>query len=696
MKKLLSIILSIVMIMTAVSAAFPAFADDMTGETVIIYTSNLRGKADWLPKLKAAKADYESKGATVYLVDTGNFLQGSSLSAYDRGNTYFELLAKAGYDALALGEYDFTFGNAQMGAKAHGTFQQFKTLTQLADDNKVMLLSSNAVGSNDSFDFTNSNYMTNSALMEKGGKKICFVAVTNPHATELCPDNLEGVTFTSGSEMADMVNLCITQSEAECTICIANAPSISGIRLGKGFAASNPNADADATVNAFSISEDNETYTFLPLNIDSYTPDAELQTLVDNAKAAVGDTDFVTVEKTVSGKQSVVRSEEAPIGNLFCDALKWYADSGKVLDYYDPDEIENGNNSINVPAENIVALFNGGNLRDSLYAGQATIKDLQRVLPYPNKVAVAYVTGEQLLEALEATMQLPAAFAQVAGIKYTVLDYVEFKSGEQYEGSQYYKSASNKIVINSVNGKKFSKTATYAVITSNFIANGGDTYCVFKNKTDLSTVTTRNVTDAVWDYIKEKLDGTVPADYAKTQGRIVHKAQPDSIKNAKITGISNKVYTGKAITLPIKVTFDGEVLENGIDYKIVYKANKNVGTATVTIVGTGFYKDSVNKTFKINPKGTALKKLTAGKKQFTAKWNKKTTQTTGYQLQYCTKKSFKGAKTVTIKKNKTTKKVVKKLAGKKKYFVRIRTYKTVNGKKYYSSWSKAKAVTTKK
>ena len=73
----------------------------------------------------------------------------------------------------------------------------------------------------------------------------------------------------------------------------------------------------------------------------------------------------------------------------------------------------------------------------------------------------------------------------------------------------------------------------------------------------------------------------------------------------------------------------------------------------------------------------------------------KATQTTGYQLQYSTSSKFKGAKTVTITKNKTTSKKISKLKAKKKYYVRVRTYKTVGKTKYYSSWSKVKSVKTK-
>lgn len=73
----------------------------------------------------------------------------------------------------------------------------------------------------------------------------------------------------------------------------------------------------------------------------------------------------------------------------------------------------------------------------------------------------------------------------------------------------------------------------------------------------------------------------------------------------------------------------------------------------------------------------------------------KATQTTGYQLQYSTSSKFKGVKTVTVSKNKTTSKKISKLKAKKKYYVRIRTYKTVDGKKYYSAWSSVKSIKCK-
>ena len=106
--------------------------------------------------------------------------------------------------------------------------------------------------------------------------------------------------------------------------------------------------------------------------------------------------------------------------------------------------------------------------------------------------------------------------------------------------------------------------------------------------------------------------------------------------------------------------------------------------------------------FKINPKGTSLSKVTKAKKAVTVKWKKQSTKMsssriTGYQIQLATNNKFtKNKKTVTVMGySKTTKKVTK-LKGGKKYWVKIRTYKTVGGKKYYSPWSKAMTVKTKK
>ena len=204
--------------------------------------------------------------------------------------------------------------------------------------------------------------------------------------------------------------------------------------------------------------------------------------------------------------------------------------------------------------------------------------------------------------------------------------------------------------------------------------------------------------ERIEDEIGYKYFAALTLDHFSTYAIYGVKKAPTSIKKAKVTGVKAKTYTGKALAQSVTVKLGTTTLKKGTDYKITYKNNKSVGTATMTVTGTGKYTGTVTKTFKINPKGTSLKKVTAGKKALTATWNKQTVQTTGYQLQYSTSGKFtaKTTKTVTVSKNKTTRKVVKKLKGNKKYFVRIRTYKKVGKTKYYSAWSKSKTLTTKK
>lgn len=163
------------------------------------------------------------------------------------------------------------------------------------------------------------------------------------------------------------------------------------------------------------------------------------------------------------------------------------------------------------------------------------------------------------------------------------------------------------------------------------------------------------------------------------------------------------IWNGKVKTPSVTVKDSaGNQLMSGRNYTVSYsKGRKNPGVYTVTITFTGNYSGEVAKTFTIRPKGSSLVKLRGKSKGFQALWKKQSSQTNGYELQYCTEKNFKGktAKTVKIKKNTAVKKDILKLKAKKNYYVRIRTYKTVKvnekSKTFYSDWSKVKTVRTK-
>ena len=169
----------------------------------------------------------------------------------------------------------------------------------------------------------------------------------------------------------------------------------------------------------------------------------------------------------------------------------------------------------------------------------------------------------------------------------------------------------------------------------------------------------------------------------------------NNFKKATVSGISNKSYTGKNITQSITVKYNGKTLKKGTDYTVSYSSSKSIGTATVKIAGKGSYTGTITKTFKINPAKQEIQKLTAKSKAFFVDWAQKGSAT-GYEIQYATNSKFTSAKKVTITNKKTDKTTISKLSGKKKYYVRVRSYTTVKGTKYYGAWSASKSVTTKK
>ena len=192
--------------------------------------------------------------------------------------------------------------------------------------------------------------------------------------------------------------------------------------------------------------------------------------------------------------------------------------------------------------------------------------------------------------------------------------------------------------------------------------------------------------------------------YTNVNGKVYYGAWSDikSIKTANnditkatVSGISTKAFTGKAITQNVTVKVGNTVLKNGTDYTVSYSNNKKVGKATVKITGKGKYGGVITKTFKINPAKQEIQKLTAKSKAFFVDWAQKGSAT-GYEIQYATNSKFTGAKKVAITNNKTDKTTVSKLSANKKYYVRVRSYTTVGGTKYYGAWSAVKNVTTKK
>ena len=225
---------------------------------------------------------------------------------------------------------------------------------------------------------------------------------------------------------------------------------------------------------------------------------------------------------------------------------------------------------------------------------------------------------------------------------------------------------------------KAKKPGVTVKLNGKTLKNGTDYTVSYSNNTKVGTATVK-ITG------KGNYTGSVSKTYSIK----------NNFKKATVSGISNKSYTGKNITQSITVKYNGKTLKKGTDYTVSYSSNKNIGTATVKITGKGSYTGTITKTFKITPAKQEIQKLTAKSKAFFVDWAQKGSAT-GYEIQYATNSKFTSAKKVTIKNNKTDKTTVSKLSGKKKYYVRVRSYTTVKGTKYYGAWSASKSVTTKK
>ena len=225
---------------------------------------------------------------------------------------------------------------------------------------------------------------------------------------------------------------------------------------------------------------------------------------------------------------------------------------------------------------------------------------------------------------------------------------------------------------------KAKKPGVTVKLNGKTLKNGTDYTVSYSNNTKVGTATVK-ITG------KGNYTGSVSKTYSIK----------NNFKKATVSGISTKAFTGKNITQSITVKYNGKTLKNGTDYTVSYSNNKKIGTATVKIAGKGSYTGTITKTFKINPAKQEIQKLTAKSKAFFVDWAQKGSAT-GYEIQYATNSKFTRAKKVTITNNKTDKATVSKLSGKKKYYVRVRSYTTVKGTKYYGTWSASKSVTTKK
>ena len=547
MKKLLSLLLVLCLVLSLSCTAFAAGAEKpLDGKTVILHSNDVHGAIDLYAAMAALKADYEAQGAEVILADAGDYSQGTVYVSVNKGADAVTMMNATGYDVVTLGNHEFDYGYAQLVENMKAAKFQVLCADVLGADGKTI-------------------YDANT-IIEKGGVKIGFFGLETPEAqTKANPKLIQGLKFLAGADGKELYNCAAAQvadlkaKGADLVVCLAHlgvdessepytsydlAKNVQGIDFiidghSHTVMTAGPNGEPiQSTGTAFAnigvITIDNATKKIVGNELKAIwhtekNADGKSVTVVDYktrdekvaaaAKAIIDPIDkaygekFAVSEVALNGAKAPNgnRDSETNLGDLITDAMLW-----KVL----------ADAEITVPEENVVAITNGGGIRASIGVGDVTKKDINTVLPFGNTLAVVYVKGSELLEALEAstycTPESIGGFPQVAGMQFTVATYETYdKNDESYPNSTYYGPKTiNRVTIGSINGKDFDPEATYAVITNNFVAGGGDTYYAFAAATNQFD-TGLPLDEVVMEYITKELKGVIGETYAEPAGRIV-------------------------------------------------------------------------------------------------------------------------------------------------------------------------------
>ena len=527
--------------MTLTLLVSSAWADEpkpLDGKTVILHTNDVHGSIELYAKVAAMKGDYEAQGAQVILADAGDYSQGTVYVSVKKGKDAVTMMNSAGYDVATIGNHEFDYGYAQLKSNLDSAVFKVVCANVLQDGNPVF----------DAY-----------TMINKGGVKVAFVGLETPEAqTKANPALIQGLTFLAGDEMYAAVQ---TQVNAART---AGADIVIVLTHLGVDSSSEPNTSYDLykKVNGIDFIIDGHSHTVMTkgpegepiqstgtalnnigvITIDNATKKIESNELIPIWHTEEVDGDNVTVydytksDETVANAAKAIidpidadydqkfaesavdlngakapgnRTEETNLGDLITDAMMWAIKT----------------KAPGVDMTNAVAITNGGGIRAAIAKGDITKKDVNTVLPFGNTLAVVYVKGSELLEALEVstycTPKSLGGFPQFAGMEVELNTACEYDANDTtYPGSTYFGPKSiNRITIKTVNGKAFDKDATYAVITNDFLAAGGDTYYAFA-AAQTQFDTGLPLDEILMEYITVELNGVVTDKYAAPQGRL--------------------------------------------------------------------------------------------------------------------------------------------------------------------------------
>ena len=546
-RKMIALLLSLLMVLSGLSALADKIvpddasvtirtdALDYAGKTVIIHSNDVHGALDGYAYMANYAQIVKDHGGEVIMVDAGDFTQGTPYVSLSKGHTAIEMMNAAGYDLVTLGNHEFDFGYDQL-------------MENLKDAN-FQVISANIRKDGEPI-------LPGTTVIERGGMRIGFFGMETPEtATKVNPGLITGIKVSTFDQLYEDAQAAVDSLKAEGVdliiglwhLGILDESAPNGYRSSDVFkkitgvdfvidghshtvmTKTDDNEPVQSTGTRFAtigvVVIDNETKAvednyLLPVQYlkKDKDVDAVAQEIISAVDEKYGAT-FATTEIYLNGERDPGnRTMETNLGDLITDAMVWSVVKEGGIEQVEPNAV--------------VGITNGGGIRASIDVGEISMKDVNTVLPFGNTVAVIYVTGSELLEALEAsTFCTPSSiggYPQTSGIEWTIDTTVEYDQGELYhnaDGSDttYYAPASIKrVTINSINGEAFDPEATYAVVTNNFTAAGGDTYNVFMRAYNEGSGFDTGIPmdEAVMNYVTEVLEGTITEEaYGAPAGR---------------------------------------------------------------------------------------------------------------------------------------------------------------------------------
>lgn len=475
--------------------------------------------------ISAYKEDLEAKGYDVILLDAGDAIQDNNLVNFSQGKAAVDFMNAVGYSVGTLGNHEFDYGQ--------------DVLAQRLKEYKFPIVSCNVI-----VDATGKTLVPATAILNRPSGKIGVVGFSTPETMgSTSPKNVYGLSFKKDKELYQeaqkqidalkaagcdvVIGLGHMGSEDGCMgnrseDVIANTKGLDMFIDGHDHRTKNKYINGVLQVETGNYTKNIGKVTFKDgkwvgelINFSAWQKqDVDITPIIEKYNTEVqqhlGQILGQSTQFMDAVREPGVRTHEMPLGDFIADAYLWQARQANVL-----------NGRVHA------AICNGGSIRKSLPQGTVKRVDIVSTAPFNNQLYVCTITGEKLLEVMEAcTAFLPDAMGglpQVAGIEYTVNTKVPYANGPQYPNSLFYAPAApgSRVTIKAVDGKPFNPKAAYTIAMTEFQMLGGDNYVALAQPGAKIASQSIGYVDAVAieNYLVTALKGKLGPAYSKAQGR---------------------------------------------------------------------------------------------------------------------------------------------------------------------------------